>query len=157
MKRCTKCGEWKDESEFGKKPRNKNGLNCWCKNCCNEQTKKYHAEDPEKWEFVAIRANLKRHGCFCDDDLLADFLSRRPNRCEICGRPVNGNALAVDHDHETGELRGFLCMACNRNLIGQFGDVDLLKRTIWYLETPWRQRLIKTRDFDIRLREPEGP
>ncbi len=33
MKRCSKCKCWKDESEFGKKQRLKDGLSRWCKEC----------------------------------------------------------------------------------------------------------------------------
>lgn len=32
-KRCSKCGEWKDRSEFYKKKSKKDGLQNWCKAC----------------------------------------------------------------------------------------------------------------------------
>jgi hypothetical protein len=41
--------------------------------------------------------------------------------CAICGKPENGPQLCVDHDHESGKLRGFLCHQCNIG-IGMFGD-----------------------------------
>lgn len=48
------------------------------------------------------------------------LLSQQEGVCASCGRPETalGNhgevkALAVDHDHETGEVRALLCQACN--------------------------------------------
>jgi len=53
--------------------------------------------------------------------------------CAICG---NGGDrwLDVDHDHETGRLRGLLCRRCNMGL-GALGDsVESLQRAIDYLK-----------------------
>lgn len=41
-----------------------------------------------------------------------------PDACEACARP---GKLCLDHDHTTGEFRGWLCAYCNRG-IGQLGD-----------------------------------
>lgn len=41
MKRCTKCCEWKDESEFYKDKSKKDGLTCRCKDCQKLATKHY--------------------------------------------------------------------------------------------------------------------
>lgn len=43
--------------------------------------------------------------------------------------------LAVDHDHETLEVRGLLAGVNNFELLGRY-DIDALKRAIDYLENP---------------------
>ena len=65
------------------------------------------------------------------------------HKCKICGIPEtensldkNGNPkrLSIDHDHETGQIRGLLCNPCNTAL-GSFRDnVESLQRAILYLE-----------------------
>jgi len=55
-------------------------------------------------------------------------------RCAICGTEPGARALAVDHDHATGAVRGLLCSPCNRALGGFRDDAKLLARAAQYLE-----------------------
>ena len=59
MKRCSKCGIIRNESEFNKDKKSKSGLASWCKVCIKthyidnrekilERTNKYKAENHEK-------------------------------------------------------------------------------------------------------------
>lgn len=56
-------------------------------------------------------------------------------RCAICGGERNYN-LAVDHDHQTGLVRGLLCKRDNRLLGQMLDDPTLLRAAADYLESP---------------------
>lgn len=57
--------------------------------------------------------------------------------CKICSRKFKqGVSAHVDHDHDTGEVRGLLCMNCNTG-IGKLGDSPMrcLDAVIYLLKT----------------------
>tara|TARA_B100001250_G_scaffold64349_1_gene50760 strand:+ start:2548 stop:2859 length:312 start_codon:yes stop_codon:yes gene_type:complete len=55
----------------------------------------------------------------------------KPSHCECCGLKTT---LSLDHDHDTGKFRGWLCEACNIG-IGKLGDnLFGLKKAMRYLE-----------------------
>jgi hypothetical protein len=58
-------------------------------------------------------------------------------RCAICKRHQTElkRVMAVDHSHETGIVRGLLCDKCNRCLGFANDSIEILKRSINYLET----------------------
>lgn len=62
------------------------------------------------------------------------MLSEQCGGCAICGRkPRPDISLHLDHDHETGQLRGILCFRCN-NALGDFDDDPaLLQCALGYL------------------------
>ena len=63
-----------------------------------------------------------------------DMVSSQHGDCAICGLPTE--ELHVDHDHESGKVRGLLCKKCNMG-IGLLGDsLNVLKKPIQYLEAP---------------------
>lgn len=96
------------------------------------------AEHPEKFRNLHLR---KKYAGLT----LAGFTAmaeRQRNKCAICGDEegtvIKGKtiALAVDHDHASGHIRGLLCIKCNRGL-GLFKDSsDLLLKAAGYLENP---------------------
>ena len=63
-----------------------------------------------------------------------DMLNSQGGGCAICSTcPPQGSPLKVDHNHDTGEVRGLLCQNCNIGL-GHFKDSpSLLYRGIAYL------------------------
>lgn len=67
-----------------------------------------------------------------DYDLL---LHRQGGRCLICHTPATKHRpLVVDHNHESGIVRGLLCGECN-TAIGLLGDDPaLIRRAAEYLD-----------------------
>lgn len=47
------------------------------------------------------------------------LLDKQKGRCAICQRPETGfkKKLHVDHNHQTGKVRGLLCATCNWRVV----------------------------------------
>ena len=159
MKRCKKCGATKPLSDFYREKGCRDGHRPECKSCnlaarkvwyqanrereiarvktwqqanpdrVNESHRKRRAAHPDRERDGHLRRNF---GLSLEeyDAMFAD----QGGRCAICGQPPRkGSSLHVDHDHETGEVRGLLCFRCNGGL-GQFKeDADRLLAALEYL------------------------
>lgn len=56
--------------------------------------------------------------------------------CAICQTSFPGpKNWTVDHDHESGLVRGILCHSCNL-MLGHYDNVELVKRLLDYLVHP---------------------
>lgn len=59
--------------------------------------------------------------------------------CSICGKPEismskgNIGKLRIDHDHNTGKVRGLLCWSCNSALGFVKEDIEILNKMIDYI------------------------
>lgn len=99
----------------------------------------WRKEQPEKWDLWSRNYNLQKFGI--DFDGYQQLYTSQNGVCAICSKPeteLNRNkktkALAVDHDHQTGKIRGLLCSRCNTS-IGKFDEnADLLRTAADYLE-----------------------
>lgn len=52
------------------------------------------------------------------------ILEKQNGVCAICSAVPDGHPLCVDHDHDTGRIRGLLCASCN-TFIGRFEHADM--------------------------------
>ncbi|NBU34381.1 hypothetical protein EBS40_07195 [bacterium] len=63
-----------------------------------------------------------------------ELLESQGGVCAICREMcVSGRRLCVDHDHDTGKVRGLLCGRCNFG-IGSLRTIKNLAMSIAYLE-----------------------
>jgi hypothetical protein len=142
-KTCTKCHETKPLSEFFKDARNTGpkglGVGANCKSCNKKKKRKWYDDNlthykeynQSYYEANKVRQKIRKYGLKPTE--YEHLLSQQNNKCAICGEPPNGKALAIDHDHATGKVRGLLCHSCNNGL-GRFKDsIELLHKAASYL------------------------
>lgn len=142
-------GEWPDGKLFfiDGDPLNLKIDNLRLGNCLH---KRYDKSDPEQRKeylrdhrkaFSAVWKDwdlTRRFGISLVD--YEDMFEAQGGKCAICDQPEtqkrNGvvKALAVDHNHETGKVRGLLCTDCNTGIGNLKDSLDVLKAAIAYLE-----------------------
>jgi len=76
-------------------------------------------------------STLAKYGLSRDEWLR--ILRRQGNVCAICRRP---EFLNIDHDHETGKVRGLLCSSCNYALGCLQDDEQRALEALIYLMCP---------------------
>ena len=151
MKACSRCGETKPEDDFynQKKPYGRFVKMSHCKVCHASATASHLRNmTPEQkddyYDKMRARKLLATFGITIEQ--YDEMLGQQGGVCAICGQPETAleaksrtevrrvKRLAVDHDHETGKVRGLLCWMCNTRL-GYFESQGLMIDLIAYLET----------------------
>ena len=111
---CTGCQQKKSSFYFHKCKSNTSGFASYCKPCCLVKFRKHR---------YGVTANA-----------LGDMIKQQDNKCAICGDNFE-EKICVDHNHNSGVVRGLLCNGCNVGL-GAFRDnADILGKAISYLES----------------------
>lgn len=108
---------------------------------------------------TALRTQGARNGYSITVEERDERLDAQGHRCAICQRPFRtpgwhlvctftgklegrriGTSPTVDHDHQTGLVRGLLCRFCNRQVVTMVErHLDAIKRAIIYVrEGGWR-------------------
>lgn len=126
---CPKCGLRKPVAKFSRNVNTKDGLAYQCKDCHTAYVKAHREANADYYRQVQLRC---KYGITVE--IYNKMLEAQGGVCAICGnRCPTGKALAVDHDKETGQVRGLLCSPCNTG-IGQLQhSVDLLTSAMSYL------------------------
>lgn len=100
-----------------------------------ERNRADRVANPDKYRKYDRNKSLKRHGITADD--YEAMLNQQGGVCAICKRvPQGKHGFHLDHDHETGRIRGILCRCCNTAL-GHFQDnLAGLLAAVSYLKNP---------------------
>jgi hypothetical protein len=130
QKRCWRCKVFKPPTEFGISRSHQDGLNPSCKACAREYSKK--VGNRKKTKHDHRRANI-RHSYRLGPEKYNELLRRQSERCAICDEPFRFTPH-VDHDHETGAVRGLLCATCNA-LMAALDKKGYLDKAREYLRT----------------------
>ena len=120
-KQCSACERVLPVSDFYKRPETGRPVSR-CKQCYGEAAKRRHQ-------------GLSKYGLTPSD--YQHLYQQQAGLCAICKVAESSNEtsprLSVDHDHQTGAVRGLLCSACNAGL-GMFkDDPGRLQAAISYL------------------------
>lgn len=151
-KTCPDCGWTKPLSDFTKRAVSKDGHAGQCKPCYNARVQAWRdrnrdkvnaaarryrsTPDGKKYQAdLARRKNITRYGITVEQ--YAEMLASQGGKCLLCeAREADSlkRRLHVDHDHDTGKVRGLLCSSCNIG-IGKFCDnPERLRKAADYLE-----------------------
>lgn len=104
-----------------------------------EYRKRYLAKHPVDLDYRKNAYLKNLYGITLDDYNL--LLEKQNGKCAICKleerildpRIQQTKRLAVDHNHDTGQVRGLLCGNCNKNL-GVLENQDFVSRAANYLK-----------------------
>ena len=96
--------------------------------------KKYADKNVATRDRIQFKASIKRlYGISVEE--YGRLLESQSFVCAICFESPHGRDLDVDHDHETGQVRGLLCHKCNRALGLLNDNPDRARAAAAYVES----------------------
>lgn len=130
---CTSCKESKPRSEFYARPTaaSPECVTARCKDCERAASRSVPRDQQQRYNRAAKLRRMYGLTIAQYDALL----EHQGGCCAICktDTPKGKGRFNVDHCHETGEVRGLLCVNCNNGLGRFFDNPSLLAAAIQYL------------------------
>jgi len=147
-KYCGGCKSNLNIEKFSKSKYTKDNLSTQCKKCNGLRGTKWRKENPErnkrnlqKWiklNHDKVKENRLKRYYGIDLKTFNLLWEKCSGKCEICKKKLikigrKSDSVHVDHNHETGEVRGLLCCQCNHGLGNFKDDKNLLIKAREYL------------------------
>ena len=127
--KCRRCGVEKPLSQM------RPDYRYICLECFSQIGNEWRKKNPEQSARHKRNSHLlKRFGITLKE--AEELLARQDGVCAICHLPITdqrGYAAHIDHDHESGAVRGILCLRCNVGLGSFKDDISRLEAAIEYL------------------------
>jgi hypothetical protein len=135
QKKCSKCGEIRSVKSFTRRSARKSGKASWCKSCLNKWRVDARAKNPKSFQDYEFARGLRRNYGMTVDQYNKMLIDQK-ECCDCCGQHQSKfkRRLHVDHDHETGQIRGLLCTECNPAIGYLKHSIDRLEMAIRYLK-----------------------
>lgn len=112
----------------------RSGLQSRCKTCTIETARAWRLRHPDRHYGHQLKS---KYGI--DLSTYQRLLDRQAGGCAICGTEEPGSKkkvyLYVDHDHDTGRIRGLLCQTCNTAISLLQDHPELARLAAIYLDT----------------------
>lgn len=108
----------------------------------------WYRENKDRARQTTRKNKLQRYGLTVEQ--FSAMLASQSGKCPICQMELKSPKVpAVDHDHQTGAVRGILCRQCNA-AIGQLQDnPTVLRRAAEYLENSSSSGVISTTNSEL--------
>lgn len=88
---------------------------------------------PQCRQYTSKRSRMKQYGI--SEVEYIELLESQGHQCPICERDFEstGEQPSIDHDHDTGAVRGLLCRQCNLGIGNLRDDLALVQNAYNYL------------------------
>lgn len=159
--KCVECLETKRVSAFRIDLAFKSGYSSRCAKCTRSKSReRYNATPTVRGGMKIARDKYRKspHGKLKELDYIfqkkygisvADYhamLAAQNGACALCLEVPDNKRLGVDHDHQTGRVRGLLCTKCNSGLERVDSIPDFLERAAAYLKNPIFDQVVSGRE-----------
>lgn len=134
MKSCNVCGVELVIGTTWTEARKKHHMNS-CNSCNHTKSKTWKQENKQAAQ-DSQRKSMRKLRYGLTEEAFSLRYTEQGGCCAICSTPLEttGKNTHIDHDHNTGKVRGLLCNNCNTG-IGKFSeDTVTLQKAILYIE-----------------------